>query len=85
MKLQGIGRRILALVLPVGMLAAPAAAAAQGFGCGANNPLTENTRPKAEERKTNSGTLSRDRIEAALARMDGKSSKQGLHRGRSSR
>ena len=85
MKLQGIGRRVLALVLPVGILAAPAVATAQGHGCGANNPLTENTRPRAEERKTNSGSLDRDRIEAALARFDRSSTAKGLHRGRFSR
>ena len=85
MKKQGIARRILALVLPVGMLAAPAAATAQGFGCGANNPLTQNTRPKTQERKTNSGTLDRDRIEAALAKMDAKGAPKGLHRGSTTR
>lgn len=71
---KGLGW-LAAVLVPAGLMAAPAAASAQGFQCGANNPLTQNTRPQVDEdRKTDSGTLDRDRVMQALAKADGTSS-----------
>lgn len=72
---------VVAMMIPAGMIATPAAAKAQGFRCGANNPLTQNTRPKVDEdRKTNSGSIDRDRIEKALAKASRDAKGGGLLR-----
>ena len=65
-------KALVGLIVPVGLMAAPVAAQAQGFLCGANNPLTQNIRPKLQEtdRKTDSKTIDRDRLERALAKAD---------------
>lgn len=68
--LKGV-RWIFALAVPAGLAAAPVTAHASGFGCGANNPLTQNTRPQPDvDRRTNSSSIDRERLNRELEKYD---------------